>query len=158
MTGLTWKWRAGDADAGTKMAACGAGAVLGPLLLLLLLRAGPARARVHHLTLKVRSAPPPAPLARPPGALRGAVRPARPRAPPAGRNWSPHVLYFRSAACPDPSFSSFLSELSLCSPPAQPQPARAPPCCAFAVILPLPRTASPESRPAFSGRLFLSRG
>lgn len=150
VTRLTRKWRAGDADAGTKMAARGAGAVVG--LLLLLLRAGPARARVHHLTLKVRSAPPPAPLARPPGALRGAVRPARPRASPAGRDWSPHVSLFVLLRAPNLLSLRF----SLSSPPA-PQPARAPPCSAFAVILPLPLPASPKSRPAFSGRLFESR-
>ncbi|XP_064533006.1 protein GPR107 isoform X1 [Pseudopipra pipra] len=47
--------RAGDADAGTNMAARGAGAapgLLSLLLLLFLLRVSPASARVHHLTLK----------------------------------------------------------------------------------------------------------
>lgn len=83
-----------DADAGLKMAARGAGAApgwaaLGLRLGLALLCAGPAAARVHHLTLRVRPVPPegsgrgPGAGGEPPGLVPGpAPRPLRAAAAP----------------------------------------------------------------------------
>lgn len=103
------------------MAARGAGAVLSRaavVLGLMLLWTGSAGARVHHLTLKVRSAPPPA---RPPAAL-GSLWvasegwrgwPGSVRGP--GLSSPPRASSFAPLLSPGPSLSSLLSGLSLCA-------------------------------------------
>lgn len=138
------------------MAARGAGAALwwaAAVLGLLLLWAGSAGARVHHLTLKVRSAPhpallarPPAALSYPPGRLRGAVGPVSGRLPRAGVRRHPPTA---SSRCLHLSFFA-----ALWAPPCR-SACWAPLCCAFPVIIRFPRIPLAPI-PAFLGLLFLS--
>lgn len=122
------------------MAARGAGAALSGAAIVLgltLLWAGPAGARVHHLTLKVRSAPLPFLYARPrprwapPGSAEGSGEAAWACPFPAGPG---------SSLLPAPSASSRCLPLALLpfrcflGSPSAPQPARAQLCFVFPVI------------------------
>lgn len=139
-----------DADAGINMAARGAGAVLVRAAVVLglgLLWAGPAGARVHHLTLKVRSAPPPSlwvrprPRCAPCGAAEGAVRRLGPgQLTRAGVPASLVSCPASPGVSPSSQLSGFL-------------PAWASWCSHFAVFTPCPFSTIP----AFF-HLFLSRG
>lgn len=153
--------REGDADAGINMAARGPGAALvraAVVLGLVLLWAGPAGARVHHLTLKVRSAPPPSLLARLPAALGplrvvGGERQGQPgpaRLPRPGLS-SPR-LRLRPAAYPWP-FALFASLWALPLRLSLPGPR-----CVVLFLLFLLLTHPFSPHPCGFGRLFLSRG
>lgn len=153
--------REGDADAGINMAARGPGAALvraAVVLGLVLLWAGPAGARVHHLTLKVRSAPPPSLLARLPAAL-GPLRvvcgerqgrPGPARLPRPGLS-SPR-LRLRPAAYPWP-FALFVSLWALPLRLSLPGP-----CCVLLFLLFSLLTHPFNPHPCGFGRLFVSRG